>query len=187
MSWLLNSVSKNVPNQILHSGDVATARRILHTKYAGSNLSRKFALKKEICNMMQRDQDVATYFERLVKLWQEFDSISGRKLCNIMADCEERKVNAKEKEEDKAMQFIMGLNESHAQIKTYILAMKELPDLDVIYDMISQDESQKAMTKSTYTEASAMYAHQQVPPSSNKPHGRGFQTKNRTRLYCIVK
>ncbi|KAL9682259.1 hypothetical protein QQ045_014054 [Rhodiola kirilowii] len=51
MSWLLASVSPIVHGQILHAKDVATALKILHTRYAGSNVSRKFSLKRDLGNM----------------------------------------------------------------------------------------------------------------------------------------
>ncbi|KAL9676626.1 hypothetical protein QQ045_004842 [Rhodiola kirilowii] len=59
MSWLLCSVSPDVTDQILDSTDVADAWNCLHMMYAGSNLSRKFALQQEIANLMQGTMKVA--------------------------------------------------------------------------------------------------------------------------------
>ncbi|KAL9688698.1 hypothetical protein QQ045_033122 [Rhodiola kirilowii] len=51
MTWLLNSVSKKVVSHILHAKDVASAWHILHSRYVGLNVSRKFYVKKEISNI----------------------------------------------------------------------------------------------------------------------------------------
>ncbi|CAM8895309.1 unnamed protein product [Rhodiola kirilowii] len=53
MTWLLNSVSKKVVSHILHAKDAASVWHVLHTRYTGSNVSRKFYLKKEISNIKQ--------------------------------------------------------------------------------------------------------------------------------------
>ncbi|CAM8951593.1 unnamed protein product [Rhodiola kirilowii] len=45
MSWLLCSVSKEVTGQILDANDVVDAWTCIYMMYAGSNLSRKFALQ----------------------------------------------------------------------------------------------------------------------------------------------
>ncbi|CAM8902807.1 unnamed protein product [Rhodiola kirilowii] len=70
-TWLLNSLSKKVVSHILHAKDTASAWRILHSRYASSNVSRKFYLKKEVSNIKQGDLDIANYFEKLNAFWKE--------------------------------------------------------------------------------------------------------------------
>ncbi|CAM8928639.1 unnamed protein product [Rhodiola kirilowii] len=77
MSWLISSVSKQIVGQILHSFDAADAWNTLHIRYAGSNLSRKFALKRDICNLMQGDMSIDAYFEKLTDYWGELDAMRG--------------------------------------------------------------------------------------------------------------
>ncbi|CAM8947663.1 unnamed protein product [Rhodiola kirilowii] len=86
MTWLLNSVSKKVVRHILHAKDVASAWRILHNRYAGSNVSRKFYLK-EVSNIRQGDLDIANYFEKLNAFWKELDAMSKRTGCEEDSDC----------------------------------------------------------------------------------------------------
>ncbi|CAM8998473.1 unnamed protein product [Rhodiola kirilowii] len=87
MTWILNSVSKNVVGQILHSENVDVAWRSLNMKYGGSNVSRKFSLQQEIANLMQGNMDVSGYHEKLVNLWHELDSMRKYKMCIIAGDC----------------------------------------------------------------------------------------------------
>ncbi|KAL9691886.1 hypothetical protein QQ045_012313 [Rhodiola kirilowii] len=84
MSWLLVSVSLIVHGQILHAKDVATAWKILHTRYAGSNVSRKFALKRDLGNMKQGDLDLAHYYAKLAKFWEESEAISSVRYMNCV-------------------------------------------------------------------------------------------------------
>ncbi|CAM8930112.1 unnamed protein product [Rhodiola kirilowii] len=188
MTWLLNSVSKKVVSHILHAKDAATAWRILHSRYAGSNVSRKFYVKKEISNIRQGELDVANYFEKLNGYWKELDSLSKRTGCGEDNTCNDCKESAKEREDDRVIEFLMGLNDEHAHIRTHILALRELPSLDVVYDMVLNDESQQNVTKPNYVEASALYSRQQdsenSPKNQNHNQTRGYQGKPRGRPFC---
>ncbi|CAM8888862.1 unnamed protein product [Rhodiola kirilowii] len=186
MTWMLNSVSKKVVNHILHAKDAASAWRILHSRYAGSNVSRKFFVKKEISNIKQGDLDVASYFEKLNAYWKELDSMSKRSGCDEDSTCASCRVCCKEREEDRVIEFLMGLNDEHAHIRTHILALRELPSLDVVYDMALNDESQQTVTKPTYIEASALYSKQQDSENSTRGQmkNNNYQGKSRGRPFC---
>ncbi|CAM8878613.1 unnamed protein product [Rhodiola kirilowii] len=161
MSWLLCSVSKDVTGQILDATDVADAWNCWHMMYAGSNLSKKFALQEEIANLMQGTMTVHKYFEVLCGLWRELDAMRERHGCSLFDDCVRCQDSAKENLENKVMEFLMGLNESLSHIRTHILALEKLPQLNVVFDMVSNHEVEKNLTKMVTTEASAMSVNQQ--------------------------
>ncbi|CAM8984340.1 unnamed protein product [Rhodiola kirilowii] len=196
MTWLLNSVSKKVVSHILHAKDATTAWRILHNRYAGSNVSRKFYLKKEVSNIRQGDLDIANYFEKLNAFWKELDSMSKRISCDEDSECANCRTTAREREEDRVIEFLMGLNDNYAHIRTHILALKELPTLDTVYDMALNAESQQKVTKHPCVEASALYSnHQennyakgQMRSGTGKPKGRLFCThcemSGHTKEFC---
>ncbi|CAM8965547.1 unnamed protein product [Rhodiola kirilowii] len=180
MSWLLCSVSPDVTGQILDSTDVADAWNCLHMMYAGSNLSRKFALQQEIANLMQGTMTVAKYFEALCGLWRELDAMRERRGCSLSDECVRCQDSARESHENKVMKFLMGLNESLAQIRTHILALETLPQLNVVFDRVSSHEAERNMTKQVTSEASAMFTsnhqssrqsfkNQQFTPQSSNP------------------
>ncbi|KAL9674934.1 hypothetical protein QQ045_003133 [Rhodiola kirilowii] len=142
MTWLISAVSKKVLGQILHADDVIQAWKILNARYAGTNVTRKFSIKKNLHNLMQGDQDIASYYDRLSKYWQELESIRRTKTSSIHDDCAKCRENARERDEDKVIQFLMGLNEVYSYVKTHILALGQLPDMDVVYDMLITEEAQ---------------------------------------------
>ncbi|CAM8899443.1 unnamed protein product [Rhodiola kirilowii] len=166
MTWILNSVSRNVVGQILHSETVAVAWKSLHMKYGGSNVSRKFSLQQEIANLMQGDMDVSNYHEKLVNLWHELDSMRKYKVCDISNDCtrcmETKFFYDQEKEEGRVIKFLMGLNEAFTHIRTHILALRELPTLDVAYDMVVSNEAERQIAKMAVVESSAMNVQQEI-------------------------
>ncbi|CAM8951474.1 unnamed protein product [Rhodiola kirilowii] len=184
MTWLLNSVSKKIVNHILHAKDVAHAWRILHIRYTGSNVSRKFHLKKEVSNIKQGDMDVASFFEKLNAYWKELDAMSKLVGCDEESECSNCRISVKEKEEDRVIEFLMGLNEDYAHTRTHILALRELPSLDVVYDMALNAESQQKVTKNVLVEASTLYSNQQDSSGYSKGQMRNTQGKPRGKLYC---
>ncbi|CAM8917903.1 unnamed protein product [Rhodiola kirilowii] len=162
MTWILNSVSKNV---------------------------------QEIANLMQGDMDVSSYHEKLVNLWHELDSMRKYKLCAIADDClkcqETKAFYDQEKEEGRVSKFLMGLNESFTHIRTHIIALRELPSLDVAYDMVSTNESERTVAKIVCIEASAMYAQQESSYKQQMQSQRSggnsagnFAGKMKQRPYC---
>ncbi|CAM8925954.1 unnamed protein product [Rhodiola kirilowii] len=166
MSWLLCSVSKDVTGQILDATDVVDAWNSLHIMYAGSNVSRKFALQQDIANLMHGTLTIAKYFDALTNLWQEL-AMRDRRGCSLFDECTRCQDNAKENHENKVMKFLMGLNESLSQIRTHILALEELPQLKVVYDRVSNHEAEKNLTKLVNVDASAMFINQQQAPRQN--------------------
>ncbi|CAM8948793.1 unnamed protein product [Rhodiola kirilowii] len=196
MSWLISSVSKQIVSQILHAEDVAVAWRTLHIRYSGSNLSRKFALKKDIWSLMQGDMDVASYIGKLTNFWEDLDAMRGRRHCYVAGNCLECRENAKERLEDRAMQFLFGLNDMYSQVRTHILALDELPNIDKIYDMVTSHEAEYNLTKLSVMEASAMYAKQNNYRNQNSlvqhsiqsaqpvQQGTNVTGGNKQRLFC---
>ncbi|KAL9680578.1 hypothetical protein QQ045_018459 [Rhodiola kirilowii] len=75
----------------------------------------------------------------------------------------------------------MGLNDEYSHIRTHILSLRELPNLDVVYDIILNDESQQKVTKNPHIEASALYSNQQ---DNAKGQMRMSQGKFKGRMFC---
>ncbi|KAL9665884.1 hypothetical protein QQ045_000205 [Rhodiola kirilowii] len=161
MSWLLCSVSKDVTWQNLDATNVADTWNCLHMMYAGSNLFRKFALQQEIANLMQDTMTVHKYFEALCGLWRELDAMKERRGYSLFDDCVRCRDSAKENLENKVMKFLMGLTESLSHIRTRILALDKLPQLNVVFDIVSNHEVEKNLTKMITPEVSAMSVNQQ--------------------------
>ncbi|CAM8887428.1 unnamed protein product [Rhodiola kirilowii] len=185
------------------ANDVVDAWNSLHLMYVGSNLSRKFALLQEIANLMQGPLTVAKYFKALPGLWRELEAMREQRSCSLFDDFTRCQDNAKENQENKIMKFLMGLNESLAHIRTHILALKELPEMKVVFDMVCNPESEKNLTRSLTVEASAMFTNQQQASrhtyngqqrNQQQPNSQGFTVpqrnydggnpKARQRPYC---
>ncbi|KAL9677169.1 hypothetical protein QQ045_005397 [Rhodiola kirilowii] len=202
------ALSARLKLSFIQGNDVMTAWNILHARFAGTNLAMKSGLMKEANSLVQGDMDVATYHGKLSKFWQELDSIKKISVCPANGNCVCCGEADDEKREDRVVQFLMGLNECYSMIKTQVFAMSKVPDMDVVFEMVTREESQRSATKTRYVEASAMfgqnnnYQHSQgnyQPTQGSNSYqngqntggqmrqmsaGRGGFNKNKPRLFC---
>ena len=89
--------------------------------------------------MPQGTMSVASYYIKLKALWDECELYRSPIVCN------QTKEHHIEKEEDKVMQFLMGLNDSFKTIRSNILVMNPLPNVRQAYSLIVQEETQQQM------------------------------------------
>ena len=91
--------------------------------------------------------EVGEFHLKLINLWIELSNLVKLPVCT----CKGCKCGVSNKilamyEEDKAHQFLMGLNdELYATLRSQILALDPLPSLDKIFNMTQQEESHKKL------------------------------------------
>ena len=119
------------------------------------NLKKRYGMPKTpkihqlkanyIANCKQGDLSVGEFYSSFKNLWTELTNLVKVPICT----CSGSKCRVVGKimamyEEDKAHQFIMGLNDdSYAIVRTQILALDSLPPLDKIFNMTQQEEAHK--------------------------------------------
>lgn len=176
LTWITHSVSKEIGASIVHMEDASQAWIDLETRFGSSNGPMIFAIQEEIHSLKQGDSNVAGYYNRLVMLWEEEDAATKHDLCELGGKCISSRCMLSKKEIDRAMKFLIGLNEIHFQIRSQILAMDPLPNLAKIYNMVRRDEKQQGIQRTTYQGAFAMYAGQTT--TNNNSHGPTQQRFN---------
>ena len=109
----------------------------LEETYGQSNKVRLFQAQREVSCITQGDLDITSYFNKAKKVWDEFTAIGELPRCDCSkCQCE---VNAKldrYAQEQKIIQFLMGLNESYTSVRGNILMMTPLPSLSQILSLI---------------------------------------------------
>ncbi|XP_070022392.1 uncharacterized protein [Nicotiana sylvestris] len=76
-------------------------------------------------------------------LWDELDSLNSHLGCTCTCMCEGKKKVAKFLEDQRVIQFLMGLNNVYAHARGNILLMIPLPIMDHAYSFLLHDESQR--------------------------------------------
>lgn len=129
ISWILNSVVKEIGDSLMY---IPTAYEIwidLRDRFHQSNAPRIFQIKKLLSGLHQESMDVSTYYTRLKTLWDELKDFQPISVCH----CGSMKEWVIYQNQECVMQFLMGLNESYAQIRAQILMMDHIPAINKIF------------------------------------------------------
>lgn len=142
LSWITNSVSKELANGLMFSSNAHNVWMDLKERFDKKNLTRVYQLHREICTMNQGTLTVSEYNSKLRNLWDEYVSLVPLPAC----ECNKYKEYADHMQKQKLIQFFMELNETFAQFRSHILMIVPSPNLNQAYNMIMQEESQRVQS-----------------------------------------
>ncbi|KAL3652731.1 hypothetical protein CASFOL_002412 [Castilleja foliolosa] len=103
-----------------------------------SNRPRIFELRQALASLKQDESTVDAYFTKLKVIWDE--------LSNYRPTCPSRLCGFNN--EEHVMAFLMGLNESLAEIRDQILLMDPLPSMRKVFSLVVRQEKQMSITVS---------------------------------------
>ncbi|GAB4854274.1 hypothetical protein Ancab_039721 [Ancistrocladus abbreviatus] len=145
ISWILNALAKEIAESVLYSN---TARQIwveLEDRYGQSNGAKLFQVQKELCSVAQGASDIAGYFTRIKGLWDEWTALNDVSVCT----CGAAQHLLKREQDQRLLQFLMGLNENYNITRGNILMMNPLPTVGQAYALLVQEERQREIRASS--------------------------------------
>ena len=104
----------------------------LRERFSQGNAPRIFEIQREIACLKQEQQSISTYYTKLKSFWDELAFY----------------LKISQSEQQKLMQFFMGLHETYSAIRGQILLMNPLPTVRQAYSAISQEEKQRFLSVS---------------------------------------
>ncbi|XP_062104341.1 uncharacterized protein LOC133815525 [Humulus lupulus] len=175
MGWIINTVSPPIAAIILYRDCASAMWQDLHDQYYQSNGPQIYQLKQSISNTKQGDLDITTYFTKLQTLCDELT------MFRPLTDG----ASSNNQEQDYVLYFLMGLNESYAQIRSNILMMEPLPPINKVFYLIIQEEKQRPLPN--------LQLPITAPIHTNKSFGKkpllcthyGLQNHTRDRCYKL--
>lgn len=144
-SWLLNSVTKDIKDSVIYSKTSRDLWMSLEHRFRQTSGAKLFHPQKEITCLVRGTLDIAGYFTRLKRLWDELDSLNVDIVCSCVSVCDGQRKLIKSLQDQNLMQFLMGLNEIYSQEKSNILMENPLCTLDYAYSLLLQYENQREM------------------------------------------
>lgn len=69
IAWLLNSLSKDISESVIYSQTAMDLWSELEERYGQPDGSKLFQLQRELNNISQGSNDVATYYTKLKRIW----------------------------------------------------------------------------------------------------------------------
>lgn len=114
-TWILNSLSTEISASVNFADSARDIWIDLQQHYQRKNRPRIFQFRREISNLIQDQNSVTTYFAKLKTLWNELSSY--RPVCSCgLCSCNDVKEMNTYFQTEYVMAFLMGLNDSFAQI-----------------------------------------------------------------------
>jgi len=81
--------------------------------------------------------DIASYYTKAKQLWDESSAVGGAPKCTYAkCECEINGRLQKYSEEQKLIQFMMGLNSSYTAVRGNILMMTPFPSMSQAYSLL---------------------------------------------------
>ncbi|KAL5557346.1 hypothetical protein UlMin_039582 [Ulmus minor] len=123
----------------------------LHDRFHQINGPRVFQIKQLLNVLYQGADDVNGYFTKLKTLWDELKDFRPIPSCN----CGGMKALMDYQQQEYVLQFLMGLNESFAQIRAQILMQDPLPPINKVFSLVVQEERQRSLTSSSISDSAS--------------------------------
>jgi hypothetical protein len=142
LSWILNSVSKDIATSVIYINLAEDMWNDLKDRFSQKNGPRIFQLQKAISSHSQQNLSVSEYYTRLKGFWDELTNYRPIPQCS----CDTPRILADHSHQDYVFQFLMGLNDSFAQIRGQILLIDPLPSINKVFSLIVQEERQRAIS-----------------------------------------
>ncbi|GJV99968.1 cysteine-rich receptor-like protein kinase 8 [Tanacetum coccineum] len=138
ISWILNTVSEQIGNNLSFVNIVFALWNELNEHYAQLDGHKIYQVSNEIANLKQGNTTIELYYHKLKGLWDELDALKAPYACACRCDCTNRRTNGEKDQRKRLIQFLMGLDESYTNVRRQILLIQPLPLVSKAYNMLRQ-------------------------------------------------
>jgi len=140
ISWLTNSVTKDIGQSVLFSATAKDVWLQLERRFGDAGGTRIFRVLRDLYVVSQNNLSVADYFTHIKKMWDDYNNMVTIPHCNCGITCASLIKAQKMIQDQQLMQFLVGLNDDYKAIRGNILMMKPWPSIDQVYQLIVQEE-----------------------------------------------
>ncbi|KAL0320386.1 UNVERIFIED_CONTAM: hypothetical protein Sradi_5300100 [Sesamum radiatum] len=114
VSWLLNSISKEIAEAFLFATSAQVLWPELESRFGDSNGPMMYESQREIASITQGDLSISAYYTKLKKLWDELAHFTTLPQCS----CGASKALADLSASSQLMQFLMGLGDAYDHVRS---------------------------------------------------------------------
>ncbi|KAK3043369.1 hypothetical protein RJ639_002671 [Escallonia herrerae] len=161
-SWICNSLDPPIRATVSRLNEAKLIWDSLKTRYSIPNRPRIYKLWSDASMTTQGGASVITYYTKLLGMWDELLTLSPLESCGCPKGTE--KMNWYQ--DLQTYQFLMGLDDKYATLRTQIINMDPFPNIDRVYAMVMQEESHRGITGSRDTTSAVGFHAQNGPPTA---------------------
>ncbi|KAL0289415.1 UNVERIFIED_CONTAM: hypothetical protein Sangu_2614600 [Sesamum angustifolium] len=138
ISWLLNSISKDIVEACMYTSSAGALWMKLESRFGESNGSSISQLQRDIASISQGNLCLDDYFIKLTKLCEGLVFVAPPPICKCgwLYVCGCAKAISEMTTSNELMQFLIGLNETYDHIRSQIMAMDPLSDVNKAFSMV---------------------------------------------------
>ncbi|WVZ19207.1 hypothetical protein V8G54_006529 [Vigna mungo] len=142
MSWLTRSMTPSIKKSVIWMDTTSVIWRDLKDRFSHADKFKVSNFQDHIHACHQGDFSVSEYYTKLKILWKELKLYRCVLSCNCLTPyaCGLLAKLHKEREDDYVIQFLCGLNESYAQVRSQIMIMDPMPLIVKTFSMVLQHE-----------------------------------------------
>lgn len=107
--WILNALSRDIAEGILYSDSVKDIWSELEDRFGQSNSAKLYQLQKDLISINQGTSDIATYYPKIERFWDELSAV----LAYITCTCGAVQSISKFEQDQRLIQFLLGLNNDY--------------------------------------------------------------------------
>ncbi|XP_021664884.2 uncharacterized protein LOC110653516 [Hevea brasiliensis] len=142
--WFLGAISKDLVDSFLYASSAKDLWNELEQQFGVSNRPLLYHVKHEISSLTQGNMSLMAYYTKLKKLWDELGCLKPMPVCTCEGCvCGAAKAIAEIDQDDKLIQFFMGLGDHYNHVRNQILLMDPLPEANKAYSLALHVEKQR--------------------------------------------
>ncbi|XP_074270623.1 uncharacterized protein LOC141594507 [Silene latifolia] len=143
-AWLRNVIDIKLHPSIAFEQPISEVWEELKSRYSAGNALRVHQLKGDLAECKQGRLPVVEYYTKLKTIWDELANYSKIPNCT----CGAAVAIAKDREEEKVHQFLMGLdNNRYGHIRSNLLMEDPITTLPRAYALVLREERHSSITK----------------------------------------
>ncbi|XP_060200703.1 uncharacterized protein LOC132628967 [Lycium barbarum] len=86
-SWLLNSLSKEIAGNVIYSKSAKDLWKDLKDIFGQPNGAMLYHLQKQLADLVQGSSDIAGYYTKMKKIWDELDTLYIKTTFSCACNC----------------------------------------------------------------------------------------------------
>ncbi|XP_043717640.1 uncharacterized protein LOC122665551 [Telopea speciosissima] len=176
-SWLMHSTVPSISHSSLWIDSAHDIWVDLHDWFSPKNAPRIFKIRRTLSTHVQGNDSISAYYTIVKGLCDELLSYCTLPACS----CGAMTTLQSFLETDHLLDFLQGLNDSYAAVRSQILLMDPLPSINKAYSLLLQEERQRSL-RDVHTALPDQAAMAVTASSLDRRSGSSSSTK--PSYYC---
>ncbi|XP_014506420.1 uncharacterized protein LOC106766184 [Vigna radiata var. radiata] len=145
LSWITKTLSPHIAESVIYIEEAKDLWEELKERFSKGDYFKISDLLQDIHSIKQGERGVSQFFTDLKILWEELESLRPVPscTCEITCSCDLSKITLKYREVEHVICFLKGLNDSYNTLKTQILLMDPLPNINRVFSLVMQQQRQE--------------------------------------------